>query len=420
MPERFVLYMIEGLVQGVIMTSVQGVNSKLQAINFKADTETTRNDYVRQPSSDEVLLNKALQERQKQVKKNERDKKISMGVSMLLTAAILASVGITGYQMFGNKGAKTIFKKISERMPSLNDGCVNAKGREFITSTVKILNMSPEVLDYTGAKNPRMVLFHGPTGTGKTFLAKMLAKEMGAEYGEIQFSDLSSEYIGRTSVNISNKFKELAKLAKKNPDKKYVVAFNEIDSLINNVEKLGSNNQHLGQNRTAFLNGLDSIKDIPNLTIVGTTNINPNSANLDPATLSRLGNIFEIQRPTVGEIVSSLKFHLSKSKAADKLIENEDALKTLAKNIEGKGGAQRDIESIVDSALQKFAIDIDSQSDKLTKKLTPDYLQNIIDTRETWAANIGSGAKNVENVPLDNNQLMEAFWNFMAKVGGVV
>ena len=70
---------------------------------------------------------------------------------------------------------------------------------------------------------------------------------MGAEYGEVQFSELSSAYIGETAVNITNKFKELAELAKKNPDKQYVVAFNEIDSLINNVDKLGSNNLHLGQ-----------------------------------------------------------------------------------------------------------------------------------------------------------------------------
>ena len=116
------------------------------------------------------------------------------------------------------------------------------------------------------------------------------------------------------------KFKEIAKIAKKNPDKQYVVAFNEIDSLINNVNKLGSNNMHLGQNRTSFLNGLDSIKDIHNLTIVGTTNINPKTANLDAATLSRLGNIFEIEKPISKEIKSALKFHLNKSEAAKDLI----------------------------------------------------------------------------------------------------
>ena len=74
------------------------------------------------------------------------------------------------------------------------------------------------------------------------------------------FSDISSAYIGESAVNISKKFKEFAKLAQKNPNKKYVVAFNEIDSLINNIDKLGANNQHLGQNRTAFLNGLDFIR----------------------------------------------------------------------------------------------------------------------------------------------------------------
>ena len=271
-------------------------------------------------------------------------------------------------------------------MPALTDGSVNPKAKSFIERTVKMLKKPSNLTDYAGATTPpRMVLFWGPTGTGKTFSAKLLAKEMGAEYGEVQFSELSSAYIGETAVNITNKFKELAELAKKNPDKQYVVAFNEIDSLINNVDKLGSNNLHLGQNRTSFLNGLDSIKDIPNLTIVGTTNVNPNSANLDPATLSRLGSIFEIQKPEVPEIVASLKYHLKKSRAASDLVKNDAELEKLAKDIYAKNGVQRDVESIVNTALSDFAVSIEDT----TTKFDSSYIANVIAGKETWAAAIG-------------------------------
>jgi AAA+ superfamily predicted ATPase len=339
--------------------------------------------------SEDEQIDAFIKQQEKAQKGAKRDKNLSLGLQIGTFLAFAALAGTTLYMYFGGKGgAKTTFEKIADKMPSLNDDCINPKSRHFITQVVNILKTPTDIIKYTGAKNPRMVLLHGPTGTGKTFTAKMLAKEMGAEYGEIQFSDLSSEYVGKTAVNISAKFKELSKMARKNPNKQYVVAFNEIDSLINNVEKLGANNMHLGQNRTAFLNGLDSIKNIPNLTIVGTTNINPKSANLDAATLSRLGNIFEIQLPSAKEIMASLKFHLSKSEAAKDLILNDAELARLAKSIEEKAGAQRDVENIVDTALTDFTIAIKDKTNAKDIKLSSDYLQKVIDSKETWAAGI--------------------------------
>ncbi len=350
---------------------------------FKAEPKT-----VTQPMTQDEVVLQMMNEQKKRVQKEERKRNIGLGAQVALAAAFvtMAVTSVLSYmKVGGKKAAKTAFSKI-ENMPALTDGSVNPKAKSFIERTVKMLKKPATLTEYAGATTPpRMVLFWGPTGTGKTFSAKLLAKEMGAEYGEVQFSELSSAYIGETAVNITNKFKELAELAKKNPDKQYVVAFNEIDSLINNVDKLGSNNLHLGQNRTSFLNGLDSIKDIPNLTIVGTTNVNPNSANLDPATLSRLGSIFEIQKPEVPEIVASLKYHLKKSKAAEDLLKNDAELEKLAKDIYAKNGVQRDVEGIVNTALSDFAVSIENT----TTKFDSSYIANVIAGKETWAAGIG-------------------------------
>lgn len=351
--------------------------------NFKAEPKAAT-----QPMTQDEVVLQMMNEQKKRMKKEDRKRNIGLGAQVALAAAFvtMAVTSVLSYMKVGGKKvAKTAFSKI-ENMPALTDSSVNPKAKSFIERTVKMLKKPSNLTDYAGATTPpRMVLFWGPTGTGKTFSAKLLAKEMGAEYGEVQFSELSSAYIGETAVNITNKFKELAELAKKNPDKQYVVAFNEIDSLINNVDKLGSNNLHLGQNRTSFLNGLDSIKDIPNLTIVGTTNVNPNSANLDPATLSRLGSIFEIQKPEVPEIVASLKYHLKKSRAASELVKNDAELEKLAKDIYAKNGVQRDVESIVNTALSDFAVSIEDT----TTKFDSSYIANVIAGKETWAAAIG-------------------------------
>ena len=189
--------------------------------------------------------------------------------------------------------------------------------------------------------------------------------------------------------------------------------------MINNVNKLGPNNQHLGQNRTSFLNGLDSIKDIPNLTIIGTTNINPKTANLDAATLSRLGNIFEIEKPVRNEIKSSMKFHLGKSEAAKDLIKNDAELDKIAELIKQKNGAQRDVENVVKTAISDFTVKNLDNPNKNTAQMTSDYLLNAINNKETWAAGIESGASNPVN-GINENKLMEAFWKFVAKTNGAL
>ena len=352
-------------------------------------------------------------------KKARNQQRLNTGIQLGVLGALLASVGLMAYTYFGKGPVKTNFKKISENMPSLNDDCINPKVKNFINKTIKILNAPQDYIKYTGAEAPRMVLFYGPTGTGKTFSAKLMDKEMGAEYGEIQFSDISSEFVGKSAVNISKKFKEIAKLAKSNPNKKYVMTFNEIDSLITNVENLGKNSEHLAQNRTSFLNGLDSIKDIPNLTIIGTTNINPYSAKLDPATLSRLGNIFEIEKPIEKEIKSAMKFHLKCSEAAKDLINNDTELDKIAKLIYQKNGAQRDVENLVKSALSDFAAKNLDNPNRKSIPFTADYLVNAINNKETWAAGINSGGRNMGNINNDiQNKIMEALWNFVASQGG--
>ena len=349
-----------------------------QKINFKAN----------EPKLDNEIIDTFEKERAQAKKDAKKQQKLNNAIQIGVLGAILASVGISLWMFIGKGPEKTKFAKIAENMPSLSDDCVNPKVKDFIQKTIKILNAPKDFIEYTGANAPRMVLFHGPTGTGKTFSPKMFAKEMGAEYGEIQFSDLSSEYIGKTAVNITKKFKEVAEIAKKNPDKKYVIAFNEIDSLINNVAKLGSNDKHLAQNRTSFLNGLDSVKNIPNLTIVGTTNVNPKTANLDPATLSRLGNIFEIEKPIQKEIKASLKFHLAKSKAADELIKNDAELEKLAEEIFKKSGTQRDVETLVNTSLNDFTVANLETANNTSLKIDSSYLMDAINKKETWAASI--------------------------------
>jgi cell division protease FtsH len=65
-----------------------------------------------------------------------------------------------------------------------------------------------------GGTPRRGVLFEGPPGTGKTYLAKALAKEAGVPFFYVSSSAFQSMYYGQTNRKIRAYFKELRKAAR--------------------------------------------------------------------------------------------------------------------------------------------------------------------------------------------------------------
>ena len=60
----------------------------------------------------------------------------------------------------------------------------------------------------------RGVLFEGPPGTGKTYLAKALAAEAGVPFLFVSASEFQSMYYGQTNSKIRSFFKALRKAAR--------------------------------------------------------------------------------------------------------------------------------------------------------------------------------------------------------------
>ncbi len=62
--------------------------------------------------------------------------------------------------------------------------------------------------------NPRKgVLFEGPPGTGKTYMAKAMAREAGVPFLFVSSTAFQSQFYGATGRKIRNYFKELRKAA---------------------------------------------------------------------------------------------------------------------------------------------------------------------------------------------------------------
>ena len=394
-------------------------------IRFKAnDYQVNYNNRYTPPMPedspmDDVFMMQAM-EQQKAAKKEKSKENWNKAGVLAQIGIATAFLGMLGVQIYGlKKGGGSIktnkleWKNIAKdtKFPKLEDDCVNPKVREFIKTMKKSAGLSEKAAKMAGVKRPEQcILMYGPSCTGKTFSAKMLAKELGAEYAEVQFADVSSPYIGQTSVEIQNVFKQLKKQAEKHPDKKFLVGFNEIDALLVPREKCGSNNLHLAENRTAFLNGLDDIANLKNLKIVGTTNVYPESGNLDKASLSRFKNMIEVQLPTEKELKASLKFHLNDSESItkQKFFENNDsAIDKFVAKLQKNKYSQRDVEDLADKARNEFANVLESSKNIDAEKFELKYLDKAFDLKGPTTGSISSEPAHPawENIPMPTQKM---------------
>lgn len=399
------------------------ISQSNEILNFKSSAKNKRHQMTQVPnySYDDIQADmfieqqQAIKKAQKKEKSKENWNKAGVVAQMGIAVAFLSTVALTifGIKKMGGKGdsasksIKLAWEDIASKknFPNLEDECVNEKVRDFIKTMKNRTDIPKEIIEHTGAEAPEQcILMWGPSGTGKTFSGQLFAKEMGAEYTKIQFADVSSPYIGQTSVEIQDVFNKLKKTASANPDKKYVVSFDEIDALLVPREKCGSNNLHLAENRTAFLNGLDEIKQFNNLKIIGTTNVDPASGNLDLASLSRFGNMIKIDLPSEKELKSALKFRLSKNKCVtdNKFFEkNKSAIDKFVKKLHDKKYSQRDVEDIVNKANSKFAIDKKSTTDIKADNFEMKYLEDAVKLKGNTTGSINSTGKDKQVAELN-------------------
>ena len=89
----------------------------------------------------------------------------------------------------------------------------SATKREAI-DTLNIFLNHETFLDEMGGSARRGVLFEGPPGTGKTYLAKALAAEAGVPFLFVSASEFQSMFYGQTNRKIRTYFKALRKAAR--------------------------------------------------------------------------------------------------------------------------------------------------------------------------------------------------------------
>jgi transitional endoplasmic reticulum ATPase len=198
--------------------------------------------------------------------------------------------------------------------------------KETLISVVDWPYKYPELFVAGKVSPPRGILFTGPSGTGKTLMAKALAGETGLSFISISGPILFSKWLGESEKTLHEIFKKARQSAP------CILFFDEIDALI---AKRGSASESGAVERMAsqFFNELDSLSDISQVIVLGATN---REDLLDPALLrtGRLDFVLRFPLPDEKERLEIFKVH-TRGKPLDADISPEE----LARFTEGLTGS---------------------------------------------------------------------------------
>lgn len=173
---------------------------------------------------------------------------------------------------------------------SLDSVVLPADRKQQLTEIVDSIRLGPKVLDdwqfraHLPYGRGVTVLFHGPSGTGKTMAALGIAHRLDIQVLRLDFARVVSKYIGDTERNIDRVFSDAQKSG-------CAILIDEADALLGKRSEVKDAHDRYANIEVAYL--LQRMESYDGLAIL-TTNLRQ---NLDAAFLRRLRFIVEFPRP---------------------------------------------------------------------------------------------------------------------------
>lgn len=257
-------------------------------------------------------------------------------------------------------------------------GCEEAKteAQEY----VEFLK-NPEKFAKLGGKTPRGVLLVGPSGTGKTLLAKALAKESGVPFFSTSGSEFVEMFVGVGAGRVRDMFETAKKVA---PCVLFIDEFDAIGGKRGN-SGMGGGHDEREQTLNQMLVELDGIDGNKGIILVAATN---RPEILDPAILrpGRIDRQIVVGLPDVNGRHEILKIH-----SKEVPLSNNVDLNKIARGTPGFSGAE--LANVVNEASifaarknKKFVdhIDFEQAKDKIMMGVErPSLAMSVEDKRKT-------------------------------------
>jgi transitional endoplasmic reticulum ATPase len=201
----------------------------------------------------------------------------------------------------------------------------------------------PELYTKLGHSKPKGLLMHGPSGTGKTLLAKAVATESEANFIAIKGPELMSKWVGESEKGVREIFRRARQAAP------CVVFFDEIDSIASARTVAGGTEggEGLGGINTRILSQLltelDGMEQLHGVVVLAATN---RVDMIDPALLrpGRFDKIIFVPKPDKITRQKILEIYTK-----DKPLSHDVDFDKISEITEGFSGA--DISAIANTAI---------------------------------------------------------------------
>jgi ATP-dependent Zn protease len=288
----------------------------------------------------------------------------------------------------------------SEISTTLDDVVGLGMVKDEVVKTLNLFLAYKTFRERMGGNPRRAILFEGPPGTGKTYMAKAMAREAGVPFLFIAASSIQSPYFGQTNRKIANFFKQLRKAARREGG---AIGFiEEIDAI--GVARAGMNkdpearhddrivNRSLGEGFAGVINELliqlqsfDEPTKREKMTGWGISRVN----RLLPAR-------FEIKkRPPVSSNILVIGATNRASALDPALLRPGRFDRSIHFDVPGRGGRREIIDYYLDKKAHIPELDKDERRDQLaalTLGYSPVMIEHLFDEALVWALRDGREA----------------------------
>ena len=238
----------------------------------------------------------------------------------------------------------------------------------------------PGLYDNLGHKMPRGILLHGPSGTGKTLMAKAVATQSEANFVSVRGPELLSKWVGESERGIREIFKRARQSAP------CVIFFDEIDSIAP-IRGAGGETAVTERVVSQLLTELDGMENMHGVVVLAATN---RADMIDPALLrpGRFDKIIQIPLPDKESRKSVIEIHAKDIPLADPNSPDKVDFDKIADLTDGLSSA--DVASIANTAVSLVvhehldnAVPSDDLSDEEKKKIVDEIEKKAADARVT-------------------------------------
>ncbi|CAN1778386.1 Outer mitochondrial transmembrane helix translocase [Linum perenne] len=273
--------------------------------------------------------------------------------------------------------------------------------KESLQELVMLPLRRPDLFKGGLLKPCRGILLFGPPGTGKTMLAKAIAREAGASFINVSMSTITSKWFGEDEKNVRALFSLAAKVSPT------IIFVDEVDSMLGQRTRVGEH-EAMRKIKNEFMTHWDGLatKQGERILVLAATN---RPFDLDEAIIRRFERRIMVGLPSVENREMILKTLLSKEKVDEQL-----DFKELATLTEGFSGS--DLKNLCTTAAYRPVRELIQQErlqEKKEKKKKAAEAQKTDETTEAQETKeervITLRPLNMEDFRLAKNQVAASF-----------